>query len=290
MAHYDCSCCGESFGIGHAHCDECKAGRCPRGKAEIDADTIAAAAGRDLTAGELVSMLVAGGYENRRAQNSIQRCLDNGKLGLGRGLRIASTQITSPPTESKPMTNDDKFLAGICDELTPPLADVATLPPIQWKNMSAANIEGQNARDAGHTISSNPHSTTTQEWAQFRTGWLEREQVIRKAATVETPASPPEHDYAVKSWPQFFEPMVAGRKLHDMRNKRDRQYKVGDRMLLCEFDPFGKGYTGRYAVAVITYITSNDTPCALSSVGLGDDMAILSVKVGPVFENADRDA
>jgi hypothetical protein len=28
MAHYDCSCCGESMGISHRHCDECKAGRC----------------------------------------------------------------------------------------------------------------------------------------------------------------------------------------------------------------------------------------------------------------------
>lgn len=30
MAHYDCSCCGESFGISHAHCPECQAGRCSR--------------------------------------------------------------------------------------------------------------------------------------------------------------------------------------------------------------------------------------------------------------------
>lgn len=30
MAHYDCSCCGESMGISHGHCDNCQAGKCHR--------------------------------------------------------------------------------------------------------------------------------------------------------------------------------------------------------------------------------------------------------------------
>lgn len=30
MAHYDCSCCGESMGISHALCSNCKAGKCAR--------------------------------------------------------------------------------------------------------------------------------------------------------------------------------------------------------------------------------------------------------------------
>lgn len=102
------------------------------------------------------------------------------------------------------------------------------------------------------------------------------------------PTGLPPYDYEVKSWPQFFEPMVAHKKLHDMRNKRDRDYKVGDRMLLREFDPFGGGYTGRCAVAYISYITDNETPCALSSVGLGDDMAILSVRVSGPYPDDDR--
>jgi len=95
-----------------------------------------------------------------------------------------------------------------------------------------------------------------------------------------TPAGNKAHfDYEVKSWPWFFEPMCAGKKKHDMRNKMDRAYKVGDRMLLREFDPRGVGYTGREAVAFITYITDDVTPCALSSAALGNDFAILSVDV-----------
>lgn len=87
------------------------------------------------------------------------------------------------------------------------------------------------------------------------------------------------YDYEVKSWPWFFESMCAGVKTHDMRDKRDRNYKVGDRMLLREFDPRTGAYTGREAIAVITYITDNVTPCAMSSSALDRNHAILSVRV-----------
>jgi hypothetical protein len=96
------------------------------------------------------------------------------------------------------------------------------------------------------------------------------------------PLGVPPYDYEVKSWPWFFEPMVAKKKTHDMRDMRDRSYKIGDRMLLREFDPRDGKYTGRCALATITYITSTDTPCAMSSATLDKNFAILSVSViGP---------
>lgn len=84
--------------------------------------------------------------------------------------------------------------------------------------------------------------------------------------------------HVVKSWPQYFQPLVDGVKKHDMRNMRDRKYKVGDTLTLCEYDPFGTGYTGRESVFRITYITSKETPCALSSAMLDDDGCILSLE------------
>lgn len=90
-----------------------------------------------------------------------------------------------------------------------------------------------------------------------------------------------EYDYEVKSWPWFFEEMITGKKKHDMRDKRDRDYAVGDRMLLREFDPRIGQYTGRAAIAAITYITDNVTPCAMSSAALDNQYAILSVDVSP---------
>ncbi|MEQ6333278.1 DUF3850 domain-containing protein [Sphingobium sp. MK2] len=90
------------------------------------------------------------------------------------------------------------------------------------------------------------------------------------------------YDYEMKSWPWFYREMIAGRKKHDMRDKRKRSYKVGDRVLLREWDPRSGSYSGEQCVFEITYITSNDSPCALSSGGLDRNMAILSMS--PVME------
>jgi len=85
--------------------------------------------------------------------------------------------------------------------------------------------------------------------------------------------------HKVKSWPCYFQPMVDGIKKHDMRNMKDRDYKVGDRMLLQEYDHTTGEYTHREALFEITYITSKDTPCALSSAMLDDNGCILSLKL-----------
>lgn len=92
-----------------------------------------------------------------------------------------------------------------------------------------------------------------------------------------------DYDYEVKSWPWFFKPMVSKQKKHDMRDMRDRDYAVGDVMKLREFCPIDGEYTGAEALAKITYITSNQTPCALSSSALDSNYAILSVEVTSVM-------
>jgi isopenicillin N synthase-like dioxygenase len=83
----------------------------------------------------------------------------------------------------------------------------------------------------------------------------------------------------VKSWKQFFQLMLDGKKKHDMRNMKDREYKVGDILNLQEYDPFKGEYTGREAKFKITYITSSVTPCALSSAMLDDTACILSLEL-----------
>jgi hypothetical protein len=83
--------------------------------------------------------------------------------------------------------------------------------------------------------------------------------------------------HVAKSWPWLFQPIKAGIKLHDMR-KNDRPWAVGDTMLLQEFDPAGRGYTGEELLMEITYMTNNITPCAYSSHALDRDYSILSLK------------
>ena len=84
--------------------------------------------------------------------------------------------------------------------------------------------------------------------------------------------------YNVKSWVPFFQAFKRGEKKHDMRDLKDRQYKVGDLLILEEYDPFLGRYTGDMMWMKITYITSSETPCAFSSAALDKNYCILSLE------------
>lgn len=80
----------------------------------------------------------------------------------------------------------------------------------------------------------------------------------------------------LKSWPVFFQAIADGIKKHDVRDKTEHNFKVDDVICLLEYDPFKAAYTGRSIKVQITYITSNDSPCAFSSGGLDKKLCILS--------------
>ncbi len=84
-------------------------------------------------------------------------------------------------------------------------------------------------------------------------------------------------EHVVKSWPELFEATLSGVKTHDMRRSEDRDYRVGDVLVLQEFDPSRQMYTGRELRVRITYITSAEFPCALSGGGLHSGYSILSI-------------
>jgi hypothetical protein len=84
--------------------------------------------------------------------------------------------------------------------------------------------------------------------------------------------------HELKSWSQFFRPIAAGERAHELR-RNDRDYRVGDRVLLREYDPASETYSGSFCEAVITSMTSRDVPCAVSDQGLNPDFCILSVRV-----------
>ena len=83
----------------------------------------------------------------------------------------------------------------------------------------------------------------------------------------------------LKCWPEFFELIKAGKKTHDLRRADDRDFQVGNRLLLEEFDPDRGAYTGRTLQVNVTYITSGELPCALSKEALHPDYCILSIKL-----------
>lgn len=85
--------------------------------------------------------------------------------------------------------------------------------------------------------------------------------------------------HKVKSWKYLFESVRIGLKLHDFRDMTERDYKVGDLLVLQEYDQTNGTYTGREIECLITYITDHRTPCAMSSTVLDRDYGVLSIKV-----------
>jgi hypothetical protein len=59
--------------------------------------------------------------------------------------------------------------------------------------------------------------------------------------------------HEIKCWPEYFQPLYIGRKEFEVR-KNDRNYKVGDSLLIREFNPLTGMYTKREIVRRITYI------------------------------------
>ena len=83
--------------------------------------------------------------------------------------------------------------------------------------------------------------------------------------------------HLVKSWTFLFEPIYSGAKTHDLRIL-DREYAVGDVLVLQEYDYGAKKYTGRETEAEITFITSAANACAFSPVALHPKFGILSIR------------
>lgn len=48
----------------------------------------------------------------------------------------------------------------------------------------------------------------------------------------------------LKTWPEYFQAVIDGKKTFEIR-KNDRDFKVGNELLLQEYDPEQETYTGR---------------------------------------------
>ena len=82
--------------------------------------------------------------------------------------------------------------------------------------------------------------------------------------------------HELKTWPEPFTAVLAGRKLHEVR-VNDRGFRVGDVLVLQEYDPLptgmARGFTGRELRRVVTYMTHGGEwgmPPTLCVLSLGD--------------------
>lgn len=82
--------------------------------------------------------------------------------------------------------------------------------------------------------------------------------------------------HRLKTWPEFFRKVWDGKKTFELR-KDDRDFRVGDRLILAEHDPRSPvpdSYSGRWIAARISDIV-RDVP----EFGLMPGFAILSLEV-----------
>jgi hypothetical protein len=76
--------------------------------------------------------------------------------------------------------------------------------------------------------------------------------------------------HELKLWPEFFEPVKNESKKFELR-KADRDYKVGDVLILREWSPETEEYTGRILKREVTYMISGP------KLGLEEGYCILSL-------------
>jgi hypothetical protein len=76
----------------------------------------------------------------------------------------------------------------------------------------------------------------------------------------------------LKTWPQYFKAVEAGLKTFEIR-VNDRSYRVNDVLVLQEWNPETKAYTGKHLFRRVTYLTSFGQPEGQIVMALG---AVLS--------------
>ena len=80
-----------------------------------------------------------------------------------------------------------------------------------------------------------------------------------------------EKTHELKIWPEFFQAVVLGKKKHEVRIN-DRDYQVGDMLVLKEFNPESNAFTGNQHCVDVTYITYG------GKWGLPEGMCIMSIE------------
>lgn len=60
--------------------------------------------------------------------------------------------------------------------------------------------------------------------------------------------------HSVKSWPEYYRPVVSGEKTFEVRVGDDRVYQVGDLIDMVEIDKDTRQPTGAHATREITYV------------------------------------
>jgi hypothetical protein len=85
---------------------------------------------------------------------------------------------------------------------------------------------------------------------------------------------PLKETHELKTWPAEFMAVARGEKTFDLR-ENDRNFQVGDYLLLREYDPTKREYTGRSLRVYVTYLLKG------GMFGLPETHCIMSISIVP---------
>lgn len=78
--------------------------------------------------------------------------------------------------------------------------------------------------------------------------------------------------HTLKIWPEFYKAVIEGHKRYEIRETADRNFAVGDYLILQEFDPDTRDYSGEMHTVEVLYITDG------GNWGIPIDLCIMSIK------------
>lgn len=81
--------------------------------------------------------------------------------------------------------------------------------------------------------------------------------------------------HELKTWPPYWQAVASGQKPFEVRED-DRDFDLGDRLLLREWDPQIKSYTGRKVICEITYKLDG------GAFGIEEGFCVLGLRKVPV--------
>lgn len=85
--------------------------------------------------------------------------------------------------------------------------------------------------------------------------------------------------HALKTIPEFYEGLESGEKTFEIRIS-DRDFKLGDKLLLQEYNPETKKYTGKEQERIISYLLTDK-----QIEGIKQGYCILGFKTPPIIQS-----
>ena len=83
--------------------------------------------------------------------------------------------------------------------------------------------------------------------------------------------------HILKTWPGYFQLVFSGVKKFELR-KNDRDFKVGDLLILMEFYPDAQSYSGREVRVVVTGVFRLSDFNDVVGISVRENVVLLSIK------------